>query len=238
MRQQGRRGSDSNFYGQSGGVWPARLGHRVPPLPDTPTPALANGNHTPAGAAVVKRKFHTAPGDWKARDAYFTRPRIARQVWGLALRHCRAEGLDPGELHWIEPAAGAGVFLATRPACVRHITAMGIEPMAAGIAEGDFLEGGGFETDGKPLAVVGNPPFGSQQDMTPRFLQHAFRQLRAGFAVFITSGNYPPLTRQRRRLAGIRAGRAIRIDGGGAAGVGSLATFIAVPSRRFHRPKL
>jgi len=59
MRQQGRRGSDSNFYGQSGGVWPARLGHRVPPLPDTPTPALANGNHTPAGAAVVKRKFHT-----------------------------------------------------------------------------------------------------------------------------------------------------------------------------------
>ncbi len=72
-----------------------------------PTPTLANANDTPA-AADVKRKFHTAPGDWKARDAYFTRPHVARRVWALALRHCRAEGLDPGELHWIEPAAGAG----------------------------------------------------------------------------------------------------------------------------------
>jgi len=168
---------------------------------DKPYARPRDDNDTPA-AAVVKRKFHTAPGDWKARDAYFTRPHVARQVWALALRHCRAEGLDPGELHWIEPAAGAGVFLATRPAGVRHITAMDIEPMAAGIAQGDFLEAGGFETGGKPLAVVGNPPFGRQQYMTTRFLQHAFRQLRARFAVFITSGNYPPLTRQRRRLAG------------------------------------
>ena len=153
--------------------------------------------------------------DHRARDAYFTRPHVARQVWADAFRFCRRRGLDTRRIHWIEPSAGGGVFLDTAPRCVRHLTAYDIHPMHPDITKADFLYTHGWNFIGRPVALIGNPPFGTQQITTCRFIRHAIDELNALFCVFIASGNFPPRTRNRNRLAGICVADRIRIDGAG-----------------------
>ena len=126
----------------------------------------------------------TDPGDYKARDAYFTLPSVARTVWAQALRHCRRIGVDPGDLHWIEPSAGAGVFLDTAPRCVRHLTAYDIHPMADGIVRADFLHTTPPD-DGRQFAIIGNPPFGVHRLTMMAFVNHALIHWRARFVAFL-----------------------------------------------------
>jgi len=150
--------------------------------------------------------------DHKARDAYFTRPHVARRVWALALRHCRATGLDPGAVHWIEPSAGAGVFLDTAPSCVKRLTAYDIEPMAAGIERRDFL----LTTpppDDMPRVVIGNPPFGRQGYEVGRFVGQALRVWQAEFACFVSPNLMTHDFGKRRLLRNIAVLKSIRIAG-------------------------
>ena len=107
----------------------------------------------------------------------------------MALEHCRREGLDPAELHWLEPSAGAGVFLDTAPAGVGRMSAVDIVPMAAGIRRADFLRTRRADYPaGARLAVIGNPPFGYQATMARLFIEHALLALCATFVCFVVPG--------------------------------------------------
>ena len=107
----------------------------------------------------------------------------------MALGHCRREGLDPAELHWVEPSAGAGVFLDTAPAGVGRMSAVDIVPMAAGIRRADFLRTRRADYPaGARLAVIGNPPFGYQATMARLFIEHALLALGAAFVCFVVPG--------------------------------------------------
>ena len=150
-------------------------------------------------------------GDYKARDAYFTLPSVARTVWAQALRHCRRIGVDPGELHWIEPSAGAGVFLDTAPRCVRHLTAYDIHPLHPDITKADFLYTR-LRTD-RRIAVIGNPPFGRQGAMVAAFVNHAMRVVGAEFACFVSPHLMTHGFGQKRLLERLGVAESSRIAG-------------------------
>lgn len=101
-------------------------------------------------------------------DKYYTRPAIANacverilSVWPDSVRY-----------RWIEPSAGAGVFLAA--AAQRGITALGLDiapPDGSTILTADFLTWVPQPTQGKIL-LFGNPPFGSQGSRAKSFIAH------------------------------------------------------------------
>ncbi len=73
----------------------------------------------------------------KAGDRFYTRPDVARHCVEVFERVCAEHGVDLAAHRWIEPAAGAGAFLARFP----RERAIGIddEPAGAGIQRADFL---------------------------------------------------------------------------------------------------
>lgn len=126
--------------------------------------------------------------DHRARDAFFTRPHVAKETWDTALQHCAARGIDPSTVHWIEPSAGAGAFVDTKPDCVKRLTAVDIYPLADGIDTANFLTSTRQSLgviNGDPVIVIGNPPFGYKADKVLGFINHAMRTIDALFVCFI-----------------------------------------------------
>jgi len=128
----------------------------------------------------------------KERDAYFTRPRVARRIWAHALRQCRRRVINPTDVHWIEPSAGAGAFITTKPRCVKRLTCLDIHPLHNDIKRGNFLlstrKSLGI-TNAEPVVVIGNPPFGFQGAMVLKFIHNALVSLDAKFVCYVV----PPL---------------------------------------------
>lgn len=96
-------------------------------------------------------------------DKFYTMPAIAKSCIDL---------LDLSQFSLvIEPSAGAGSFSTQLP----HGTiALDLNPEDDGIIKQDFFEYLPPETSGKIL-VIGNPPFGQQNSLALKFINHAAR---------------------------------------------------------------
>jgi len=92
---------------------------------------------------------------------------MAVRCWGYALEAVRSLGHEPKELLWVEPSAGAGVFLDTAPAGF-DVVGFDIEPRHAAVQRWDFHKA---KLDfGRPFAAIGNPPFGYQGTQAAQFI--------------------------------------------------------------------
>jgi hypothetical protein len=92
-------------------------------------------------------------------DQFYTRAEVAHACVAVL------KDLAPGDVSWIEPSAGTGVFLNFVP----EATGYDIDPKDSRIRQANFLE-----TE-IPLGCVvfGNPPFGRQSSLAKKFIQHA-----------------------------------------------------------------
>ena len=104
-------------------------------------------------------------GQTSRLDQHYTRPDIAMQLYGLVLEH-----VDEAAHLMFEPSAGKGAFSRLMPA---GSIAIDIAPAGPGIIRADFL--GIRPSSDRPIAVVGNPPFGRSSSMALRFFNHAAR---------------------------------------------------------------
>ena len=152
--------------------------------------------------------------DHRARDAYFTRPHVARQVWADAFRFCRRRGLDTRRIHWIEPSAGGGVFITEQPRRVRQVTAVDIHPMHPLVRFANFFDLTRQSLGVKPdevVVVIGNPPYGYRGANIKRFIHHALFVLGAEFVCFLVPGvaTNPYFINQLRATAGMATSRII-----------------------------
>lgn len=99
-------------------------------------------------------------------DQFYTQDGIARRCIGHLLRHY------PDIRSFVEPSAGAGAF--TRPLRMRglRVYAVDIEPRMSHIIKADFLEHEVPDLP-RPIAVVGNPPFGFASSTAIRFFNRS-----------------------------------------------------------------
>lgn len=100
-------------------------------------------------------------GPKNALDKFYTKPEIAAQC--LATLDLSSFSLC------IEPSAGSGSFSNLLP---QNSLALDLAPESEGIIKQNFFEFVPPATTGKIL-VVGNPPFGQQNSLAVRFINHA-----------------------------------------------------------------
>lgn len=101
-------------------------------------------------------------------DQFYTKPEIAARCWE-ALR-ARLPPLGIETAHFVEPSAGEGAFFDLLPPEGR--TGVDLAPRRPEFERHDFLN---WEPPrpGRPLVVVGNPPFGRRGDLAVRFFLKA-----------------------------------------------------------------
>lgn len=108
-------------------------------------------------------------------DAFFTTPDVASSCVRAFYKHARPAPDDV----LLEPSAGAGSFSSLLRG--RHLFAVDLDPRAPGILRQDFLR---FEQSplyakviaiGRPIHVIGNPPFGRQSSMARSFIRISAR---------------------------------------------------------------
>lgn len=108
-----------------------------------------------------KMKGTTKSGGRKhTLDKFYTKPEIA-------LKCIQMLNLNKYDIV-IEPAAGNGAFSKQIPNCVAY----DIAPEDSNIIKQDWFE---YETvrDGRNIIVIGNPPFGQQNSLALKFINHA-----------------------------------------------------------------
>lgn len=105
-------------------------------------------------------------------DQFFTRPEIALSCYQSLLHWMQVKGAEPSDYHFIEPAAGLGVFYDLLPAGRRH--GIDILSLRDDFLERDFLSWYPWESQGQ-YAVIGNPPFGYRAWLALAFITHAAR---------------------------------------------------------------
>ena len=105
----------------------------------------------------------------RAQDQFYTRPDVAAACLSAFEEALRAAGIAPA--WWLEPSAGTGAFLHLLPADRR--TGLDVEPRGEGIEAADFLAWSPPEDMPRPIAAIGNPPFGRNASKARRFLEHA-----------------------------------------------------------------
>lgn len=101
-----------------------------------------------------------------ALDQFYTHPEIALYFYGVLQRYC-----DPARYQMIEPSAGTGSFLNVMPA-----GSIGIDlaPRHPDIWTADFRSI--RVASPRPIATLGNPPFGRNSNLAIAFLNHAAAQ--------------------------------------------------------------
>lgn len=118
-------------------------------------------------------------GQEKEKGQFYTSPDLAKHYYRSFRRH-----FDPAVFQMVEPSAGWGAFLELMP-----VGSFGcdIEPMRTGIYTADFLT---LEINSsRPIACLGNPPFGRNAKLAVGFFNHAASQSDViGFIVPKTFG--------------------------------------------------
>lgn len=95
-------------------------------------------------------------------DKFYTKPEVA------SLYITKADIESYGTI--IEPSAGSGAFSSQIPDCV----ALDLKPEGTGIREQDWLQyEHPLEPDKGKILVIGNPPFGQQNSLAVKFINHA-----------------------------------------------------------------
>lgn len=126
-----------------------------------------------APVAVVQDtgKFRT-----NGKDQFYTSPSVATRCVETILKMIPEAAAAAG-WRWIEPSAGAGVFLRALPAGTDAV-GVDIDPRAPEIVRADFLTW--VPPTGKPMLLFGNPPFGRQSSLAKAFIKKG-----CGFAAAI-----------------------------------------------------
>lgn len=124
---------------------PTERSEPVPPKPE----ALAASNDNRA-----------SPGPL---DQYYTRPDVAAQLYDVFQRY-----FDPERFHMVEPSAGDGSFFKLLPA---GSAGYDVDPKWPGVVTADFLKIA--LPRHRPIAIIGNPPFGKNSSAAVRFFNHA-----------------------------------------------------------------
>lgn len=96
-------------------------------------------------------------------DQYYTRQQVAIALYESFKKH-----VDPSQFLMIEPSAGTGAFFELLP---HGSLGYDIDPKYPGIQTADFLEV--TIPIGRPIAFIGNPPFGKNSCKARRFFNRA-----------------------------------------------------------------
>lgn len=99
-------------------------------------------------------------------DQYYTQPEIAARYYRVFTKR-----YDPARFLMVEPSAGAGAFFGLMP---NGSLAFDIDPRSGGIWKADFLKVQMRCT--RPIAVLGNPPFGRNSSLAIAFFNRAAAQ--------------------------------------------------------------
>ena len=97
------------------------------------------------------------------RDQYYTHEDIAAYCYKICSNY-----FDPTAFLMVEPSAGTGSFFKLLPP---GSLAYDVEPKYHGIQIADFLEV--ILENNRPIAVIGNPPFGKNASMAVKFFNHS-----------------------------------------------------------------
>lgn len=119
-----------------------------------------HGNHPALMTKQDTGKFRT-----NTKDQYYTIPAVATACVARILEVLPAAT----GYRWIEPAAGAGVFLDA--AAAAKPTGIDLDPRDPRIETADFLKWS--PPAGGPILIYGNPPFGRQAATAKAFIRHA-----------------------------------------------------------------
>jgi hypothetical protein len=103
-------------------------------------------------------------------DQFFTKPEVADWCYGRYLNTLAEDGAKLDDFTFVEPSAGDGAFYDLLPKNKR--VGIDIDPKRAAFTEADFLSWMPAETR-KPIATVGNPPFGYRAWLALAFINHA-----------------------------------------------------------------
>jgi hypothetical protein len=96
-------------------------------------------------------------------DQYYTQDNVAAALFDEVVKR-----YDPRLYQMLEPSAGTGAFFRLMPPGSLGVD---IDPKGPGIVEADFLER--RVESGRPVATIGNPPFGTNSSMAIKFFNHA-----------------------------------------------------------------
>jgi hypothetical protein len=127
-------------------------------------------------------------------DCYFTPPAVADALVAAARRFA------PEGARWVEPSAGAGVFLsAARRAGIRAPVGYDLTPRTKSVRRADWFT----VTPTRGAVVFGNPPFGFAASMALRFFQHAATH-NASVIAFVLPASFAKASIQRKLHPGYR----------------------------------
>ena len=114
----------------------------------------------------VARMFAADLGSARELDQFYTRPDVATRLYTVFALHCPV-----AECLLVEPSAGYGAFYRVMPL---GSIAVDIAPRCQGVIRYNFLR---FEVQSyRPIAILGNPPFGRNSSLAVRFFNHAATQ--------------------------------------------------------------
>ena len=120
--------------------------------------------HVHVNSVGLQDPVQTGGREPKVRlDQFYTHPDVAEQCYKYF-----CECYDPKQVQLVEPTAGDGSFFGIFPA---GSLGFDLEPRYVGIEKADFLTIA-VKSD-KPIAVVGNPPYGKNASMAVRIFNHA-----------------------------------------------------------------
>lgn len=98
-------------------------------------------------------------------DQYYTAPHVAREFYMIFRKH-----FDPRRYQMVEPSAGTGAFFSLLPP---GSLGYDLDPKCPGVQLADFLAVD-LPRD-RPVAIIGNPPFGKNASSAVAFFNHAAR---------------------------------------------------------------
>ncbi|BAW74258.1 type II R-M system methyltransferase [Helicobacter pylori] len=112
----------------------------------------------------------------KNLDAFYTHPKIARFCLDLLKDLINQNlGLDLNAFHFLEPSAGSGSFVgALKGLGIADCLALDIAPKAQGIQKKDYLLE--LIEFNKKRIIIGNPPYWTQGEISPRFFKQIFER--------------------------------------------------------------
>lgn len=149
-----------------GSVFSCSAPHRPLDKADAACTAAPTGaEESPLAPLASARR--PASNDNRASDVrlgqYYTLDAVAEKFWATFQEH-----FNPAQYLMVEPSAGTGSFLKLSPV---GSLAYDVDPKYPGIQTADFLTV--TLPRGRPIAIIGNPPFGKNASMAVRFFNHA-----------------------------------------------------------------
>lgn len=114
-------------------------------------------------------------------DAFYTPDNIARSC----VEDFYKEKPEYKGLKVVEPSAGGGAFIRALEGQGIDVEAYDVAPKYEGIVEADFLI---TEVDLRNKVVIGNPPYGYQNNLTKKFIKRSFEQGAEAVGFLLFSG--------------------------------------------------